>query len=99
MNKPDLLRRVLDLTLQMEHAAQMDDWQSAARLTRERNPLLMSLGRPKSPEALAAIERIRNVTVAVNQRAETACSELSAEYRAAMSKTSGVAAYQRGAGF
>ncbi|MFC5429145.1 flagellar protein FliT [Paraburkholderia denitrificans] len=97
MNAPELLKRVLDLTLQMEHAAQMDDWECAVRLARERNPLLMSLSEPKSPEVRAAIERIQTLTIAINQRAETARSELSSEFRAAMSNASGAAAYQRAA--
>jgi len=99
MNTPNLLQRVLDLTLQMEHAARMSDWQSAARVARERNPLLMSLGAPRTPEARAAIERIRAITVAINRDADAARNELTAEYRAAMSRASGASAYQRGAGF
>ena len=95
MNAPDLLRRVLDLTQQMEHAVQLDDWESAARLARERNPLLMSLGAPRTNEARAAVERIRAATVAINQQAQAAQHELTAEYRATMSKASSAAAYQR----
>lgn len=66
MNTPNLLKRVLDLTLQMEHAAQLDDWEGAARIARERNPLLMSIGAPGSDEAKAAIERIRALTIATD---------------------------------
>lgn len=99
MNTPNLLQRVLALTLEMEHAAQMSDWQGAARVARERNPLLMSIGAPQSPEARAVVERIRAITVVINQEAEAAHTELAAEYRAAMSQASGANAYQRGAGF
>jgi flagellar protein FliT len=99
MNTPDLIQRVLDLTLKMEHAAQMDDWPGAARLARERNPLLMSIGKPRSPEERGSIERIQVLTVAINRQAEAARTELTAEYRATMNQASGAVAYQRGAGF
>lgn len=99
MNTPNLLKRVLDLTLQMEHAAQLDDWEGAARIARERNPLLMSIGAPGSDEAKAAIERIRALTIAINQQAEAAQTELAAEYRSTITKASGAAAYQRGVRF
>lgn len=99
MNTPNLLQRTLDLTLAMEHAARLSDWPRAARLARERNPLLMSLELPQSAEGRATMERIRALTLAINREAETAQNELTAEYRAAMNQASGASAYQRGARF
>lgn len=99
MNTTNLVQRVLDLTLEMEHAALMSDWSGAARLARVRNPLLMSIGLPQPPEARAAIERIRAITVAVNQEAAVARTELTEQYRATMGQASAAQAYLSAARF
>lgn len=94
MDQTSLVQRVLTMTEAIQHAAQLADWETAARLTTEREPLVHAISAQQTPQALAMVRRIQAIDAAVAQDAETTQTELGREYRAAMDRLRAANAYQ-----
>ncbi|HZZ01840.1 flagellar protein FliT [Paraburkholderia sp.] len=95
MNQTELIKRLLSMTREIEHAASLADWPEAARLTEARSPLLMSLSTEQEPAALDMIRRIQAIDAALLANAETTQNELHTEFEAAMGRTKAAGEYQR----
>lgn len=98
-DQAQLVERVFALTLEIDEAALLFDWQRAARLTGERSPLLRAITTPQEPAALALIRRIQSMDTARLEQARIAQAELAAEYRGAMANANAARQYQRIAAF
>ncbi len=99
MEQNSLISRLLDLTLAIQHAAAMADWQEAARLTEERTPFFMQLTPEQDAAAMAVINRIQAINTAVAADAKTSQTELQIEYSAAMNKVRAATKYHQAARF
>ena len=99
MEQNSLIDRLLELTLAIQHAAAMADWQEAARLTEERTPLFMELTPEQDATAMAVINRIQAIDVAIAADAKTTQSELQVEYSSAMKKVQAAGKYHQAAKF
>jgi|SRR5471032_2710293 flagellar protein FliT len=99
MEQNSLIGRLLELTLAIQHAAVMADWQEAARLTEERTPLFMQLTPEQDATAMAVINRIQAIDVAIAADAKTTQSELQVEYSSAMKKVQAASKYHQAAKF
>jgi len=99
LNQTALVERVFELTQAMEHAAEMADWELAARLGQERSPLVKSIGANQQPASRELIDRIRTIGDSITKNAALAQSELTAEFREAMSRVGAAKAYNRAAMF
>ena len=86
MEQNSLIDRLLELTLAIQHAAALADWQEAARLTEERTPLFMELTPEQDATAMEVIKRIQAIDAAIATDAKTTQSELQIEYSSAMKK-------------
>ena len=95
MDQNTLVERLFAATQAIEHAAAMADWPEAARLMKERAPLVHALSANQEPAALALIHRIRSIDAAVAKQAEHAQVELQVEYRAAMKQIQSTRQYHR----
>jgi flagellar protein FliT len=95
MDQQQLVESVLALTLEIDEAAELSDWQRAAQLTNERSPLLHSISAPQDPSALALIRQIQLLDAARLQSASIAQTELSAEYHTAVGNIKAARQYQR----
>ena len=95
LNQDTLVERVFELTQAMEHAAEMADWELAARLGEERSPLVMSISANQQPASRALIDRIRAIGDTIAKNAALAQSELTAEYQEAMTRVGAAKAYNR----
>ena len=99
MKQNSLIDRLLELTLAIQHAAAMADWQEAARLTEERTPLFMELTPEQDTVAMDVIRRIQAIDAAIADDAKTTQSELQTEYSAAMNKVRAASKYHQAAKF
>ena len=99
MEQNNLIDRLLELTLAIQHAAAMADWQEAARLTEERTPLFMELTPEQDATAMAVINRIQAIDVAIAADAKSTQSELQVEYSSAMKKVQAASKYHQAAKF
>ncbi|WP_322103807.1 flagellar protein FliT [Paraburkholderia sp. J41] len=93
------VERVLALTVEIEEAAALSDWERAARVTEERSPLLRSIAATDDPAILARIRRIQDLDAARLRDAHLAQSQLSAEFGGAVSNIRAASLYQRVARF
>lgn len=96
-NQLPVIEQVLSLTEAMRHAAQLSDWREVEVLSNARHPILMSIVANQPPAALALIRRIQTMSDEIARDAEAARNELTAEYHAALKKTSSAQAYLQGA--
>lgn len=94
MSQSQLVERVYAMTLEIEEAAQLSDWQRAARITDERSPLLHRIAAPQNPAALELIRRIVALDSARLETARAAQAELAQEYHAAIANTNAARQYQ-----
>ena len=99
MEQNSLIDRLLELTLAIQHAAAMADWQEAARLTEERTPLFMELTPEQDATAMEVINRIQAIDSAIAADAKTTQSELQVEYSSAMKKIQATSKYHQAAKF
>lgn len=99
MEQNSLIDRLLGLTLAIQHAAAMADWQEAARLTEERTPLFMELTPEQDATAIEVINRIQAIDTAIATDAKTTQSELQIEYSSAMKKVQAASKYHQAAKF
>ena len=99
MEQNSLIDRLLDLTLAIQHAAALADWQEAARLSEERTPFFMQLTPEQDAAAMAVINRIRAIDAAIAADAKTTQTELQIEYSAAMNKVQAASKYHQAAKF
>jgi flagellar protein FliT len=95
MEQAALVERVVALTGEIEHAAALDNWVEAARLTEVRSPLLMSLSARQPPAALEAIRSLMTRNAALLANAQSSQAELQAEFSHAMGRTKAVSLYHR----
>jgi flagellar protein FliT len=99
MEQNSLVDRLLELTLAIQDAAAMADWQEAARLTEERTPLFMELTPEQDATAMEVINQIQAIDVAIAADAKTTQSELQIEYSSAMKKVQAASKYHQAAKF
>lgn len=99
MEQNSLIDRLLELTLAIQHAAALADWQQAARLTEERTPLFMQLTPEQDDTAMEVINRIQAIDAAIAADAKTTQTELQSEYSSAMSKIQAASKYHQAAKF
>ncbi|SAL15059.1 Flagellar protein FliT [Caballeronia udeis] len=99
MEQNSLIDRLLELTLAIQHAAAMADWQEAARLTEERTPLFMELTPEQDATAMDAIRRIQEIDAAIAANAKATQGELQVEYSSAMKKIQAASKYHQAAKF
>jgi flagellar protein FliT len=99
MEQNSLIDRLLELTLAIQHAAAMADWQEAARLTEERTPLFMQLTPEQDDTAMEVINRIQAIDAAIAADAKTTQAELQSEYNSAMNKIQAANKYHQAAKF
>jgi flagellar protein FliT len=99
MEQNSLIDRLLELTLAIQHAAAMADWQEAASLTEERTPLFMELTPEQDATAMDVIKRIQAIDAAIAADAKTTQSELQIEYSSAMKKVQAASKYHQAAKF
>jgi hypothetical protein len=99
MEQNSLIDRLLALTLAIQHAAALADWQEAARLTEERTPLFMQLTPEQDDTAMEAINRIQAIDAAIAADARTTQTELQSEYRSAINKIQAASKYHQAAKF
>jgi len=99
MEQTSLIDRLLELTLAIQHATTMADWQEAARLTEERTPLFMELTPEQDATAMEVINRIQAIDSAIAADAKTTQSELQVEYSSAMKKVQAASKYHQAAKF
>ena len=97
MDQAQLLERVLALTLEIEAATRIADWQRAAQISDERSPLVRSISAQQSPAGLAVVRRIQSMDLATFQNAQVASTELAAEFQAATQNVQAARQYQRAA--
>jgi flagellar protein FliT len=99
MDQNTLVERLLAMTLDIEHAAAMANWQEAARLTEVRSPLFAHLTKEQDAVSMQKIDRLRAIDAAVAANAKTTQVELQVEYNDAMRKVQGASKYLQGARF
>ncbi|MGA7814981.1 flagellar protein FliT [Caballeronia sp.] len=99
MDQNTLIEQLLAMTLDIEHAAAMANWQEAARLTEVRSPLFAHLTKEQDAVSMKKIDRIRAIDAAVAANAKTTQVELQVEYNDAMRKAQGASKYLQGARF
>jgi flagellar protein FliT len=99
LEKQALLERLSTLTDSISHAAQLADWQEAARLTQVRSPYLRMLRKEDAAAGLDVIRRIQSSDAAMLAHARTAQAELQVEYSSAMKRIKATAEYHRVAAF
>lgn len=95
MSQTSSVTTALSLTLEMEHAATLENWVEVARLSLERSPLLMSLQPQQEPEALAAIRRIQSIDAVILSNARVSRDAMVAEFGEAIKRVRSVNAYHR----
>jgi flagellar protein FliT len=94
-DQTQLVTQVYELTLEIDTAAQLSDWQRAARLASERSPMLHAISATESPPSLALIRRIQALDAVRLAEARVAREELDAEYRAAVAAVGAARQYQQ----
>jgi flagellar protein FliT len=94
-DQTQLVTQVYDLTLEIETAAQLSDWQRAARLARERSPMLHAISATQAPQSLALIRRIQTLDAVRLAKARVTQEELAAEYRTAIAAVGAARQYQQ----
>lgn len=99
MDQNSLIEQLLAMTLDIEHAAAMANWQEAARLTEVRSPLFAHLTKEQDAVSMQKIDRLRAIDAAVAANAKTTQVELQVEYNDAMRKAQGASKYLQGARF
>lgn len=87
-----LVNEVYALTLEIDTAVNVSDWQRAAQLAAERSPKVHAIAPVQSPAALALIRSIQTLDAARRATVRAARGQLSEQYR--QSKTSVGAARQ-----
>jgi flagellar protein FliT len=91
----DVLDRAYSLTQAIESAAAQGDWLQAATHADERSPLLMSLQREQTPQALALIREIQRIDAAVAQRAQTGQEQLVTQHNESLKKIQATSLYHK----
>jgi flagellar protein FliT len=99
MNSRETAESLLVMTQDIEYAARLADWPTAARLTEQRAPLLMSVNANVDEATLAILRRIQDIDTAVMQLAATSREELDLEYNKAMRSARVTSEYHRVAAF
>jgi flagellar protein FliT len=99
MDQNTLVEQLLAMTLDIEHAAAMANWQEAARLTEVRSPLFAHLTKEQDAVSMQKINRIRAIDAVVAADAKTTQLELQGEYNDMMRKAQGASKYLQGARF
>lgn len=99
MDQNSLIEQLLAMTLDIEHAATMANWQEAARVTEERSPLFAHLTKEQDAVSMQKINRIRAIDAAVAANAKTTQVELQVEYNDMMRKAQSASKYLQGARF
>jgi flagellar protein FliT len=99
MEQNSLIDRLLELTLAIQHAAALADWQEAARLTEERTPLFMQLTPEQDATAMEVINKIQAIDAAIAADAKTTQTELQSEYSSAINKIQAASKYHQAAKF
>jgi flagellar protein FliT len=94
-DQTQLVTQVYELTLEIEAAAQLSDWQRAARLASERSPMLHAISATQALPSLALIRRIQTLDAVRLAEARAAQAELAAEYRTAIAAVGAARQYQQ----
>jgi flagellar protein FliT len=94
-----LVNEVYELTLEIETAVQLSDWQRAARLSLERSPMVRAITAVQSPPALALIRSIQALDAARLETLRTARETLARAFQQAQSSVGAARQYQRVARF
>ena len=89
------LNRAYELTRSIADAVSQDDWLAASQLADERSPLLMSLRREQSDEALAVIREIQSIDSAVMQRVGGAREAMTSRFQDAQRRVAAASFYQK----
>jgi flagellar protein FliT len=97
MDQTTLVQQVLELTEAIDHAVQLADWPTAARLSRERLPLLTSIRVEQTPAGLAMVRRIQALNERLLQRTRAWNAELRHEFNQARGQAGAAQAYLAGA--
>jgi hypothetical protein len=95
MDQTTLVARLWALTQDIEQAAAIADWQTAARLTEERNALFTSLTAAQQPGDLATLRKIQAIDARIMTDAHTTRTELQQEYRESMKRIRAADQYGR----
>ncbi|MDE1181274.1 flagellar protein FliT [Paraburkholderia sp.] len=94
MDQNVIVERLLSLTQDIEAAAFIADWPTAAARSAERAPLVRQLSPQQSPAALAMIRRIQAIDAQVMSSASVTRMEMEREFGTAMQRVSAVSQYQ-----
>ncbi len=94
-DQTQLVNQVYELTLEIETAVQLADWQSAARLALERSPMVRAITAVQSPAALALIRNIQALDAARVTTVRAARETLARAYQQAQSSVGAARQYQR----
>lgn len=97
MEQHALVDRILAMTLAIEHAVALADWQEAARITEERSPMFARLTREQDAVSMQKIGRIRAIDARTSVGASTARAELQVEYSSAMRGAQAASKYHQAA--
>ncbi|WP_027793039.1 hypothetical protein [Paraburkholderia acidipaludis] len=98
-DQTQLVNQVYELTLEIETAVQLSDWQRAARLALERSPMVHAITAVQSPAALALIRAIQAFDAARVETARAAREALARSYQQAWTSVGAAQQYQRVARF
>lgn len=90
-----LINEVHALTLEIDTAVKLSDWQRAARLAGERSPMVRAISPVQSAAALALIRDIQTLDAARLAMLRAAHVQLSAEYRQAKASVGAARQYQK----
>jgi len=90
-----LIDEVYALTLEIDTAVKLSDWQRAVRLARERSPMVHAISPVQSASALALIRSIQTLDAARLATLRAARVQLSAEYQQAKASVGAARQYQK----
>jgi flagellar protein FliT len=94
-----LVNEVYELTLEIETAVKLSDWQRAARLALERSPMVRAITAVQSAPALALIRNIQALDTARLDTVRAARDALTREHKQARASVDAARQYQRVARF
>jgi flagellar protein FliT len=94
-----VLDEVWRLTKEIEQAAAVSEWATAASLASQRAALTRTLTAEQPEGALEIVREIQRIDAQIAQNAAVAQSELTSEYQAAMKSVRNAGKYQQMAQF
>jgi flagellar protein FliT len=94
-DQTQLVTQVYELTLEIETAVRLSDWQRAARLALERSPMVRAISAVQSPPALTLIRNIQALDAARLDTVRGARAELAQAYQQAQTSVGAARQYQR----